>query len=107
MENRLKSPRVNTHDRNRTESLYRGEMDFKIADRVVEVAKKYHRTPAQVAVAWLLGKPGVVSPVVGVSKLSQLQDLVSATELVLEPDDVSYLEELYRPIDNLLSLGSS
>ena len=52
-------------------------------------------------------KPGVVSPVVGVSKLSQLQDLVSATELVLEPDDVSYLEELYRPIDNLLSLGSS
>jgi aryl-alcohol dehydrogenase-like predicted oxidoreductase len=94
-------------DRARTESLYRGEMDFAIADRVIEVAKKYGRTPAQIAVAWLLGKPGVVSPVVGVSKLSQLEDLVSATEIALEPDDVKYLEELYRPVENLLSIGSS
>lgn len=94
-------------DRNRTESLYRGEMDFSIADRVIEVAEKYGKTPAQVAVAWLLGKPGVVCPVVGVSKLSQLEDLVGATEIRLEDEDVTYLEELYKPVENLLSLGSS
>jgi len=94
-------------DRARTESLYRGEMDFAIADRVIEVAKKYGGNPAQIAVAWLLSKPGVVSPVVGVSKLSQLEDLVSATEIVLEPDDVKYLEERYLPVENLLSIGSS
>ena len=94
-------------DRNRTESLYRGEMDFKIADRVVEVAGKYGKTPAQIAVAWLLSKPGVVCPVVGVSKLSQLEDLVGAASIELDVTDVEYLEELYQPVANLLSFGSS
>jgi aryl-alcohol dehydrogenase-like predicted oxidoreductase len=94
-------------DRRRTESLYRGEMDFAIADRVIETADKYGKTPAQIAVAWLLTKPGVVCPVVGVSKLSQLEDLVGAAEIVLEQEDVDYLEELYKPVDNLLSLGTS
>ena len=43
-------------DRARTEGLYRGAATFQIADRVVEVAKKYGRTPAQIALAWLVGK---------------------------------------------------
>jgi len=94
-------------DRVRTEGLYRGKMDFRIADRVIEVARKYGRTPAQIAVAWLISRPGVVSPIVGVSKVSQLEDLVSATEIVLEDEDVAYLEELYEPLVNLLSIGSS
>ena len=91
----------------RTRSLYRGDMDFKIADRVVEVAERYGRSPAQIAVAWLLHKPGVVSPIVGVSRVAQLDDLVAATEITLEADDVLYLEELYRPVENLLSIGHS
>jgi len=94
-------------DRARTEGLYRGEMDFKIADRVVEVAEKYGKSPAQISVAWLLSKPEVYSPVVGVSKISQLDDLVGATEISLEAEDINYLEELYQPLDNLLSLGYS
>ncbi|MET4701347.1 aryl-alcohol dehydrogenase-like predicted oxidoreductase [Constrictibacter sp. MBR-5] len=94
-------------DRKRTEGLYRGEMDFRIAARVVEVAEKLGHTPAQVAVAWLLNKPEVTAPVVGVSKISQLEQLVAATEITLEADDVRYLEELYRPVENLLSLGTS
>ena len=94
-------------DRARTESLYRGANDFAIAERVVAIADKYGKTPAQIAVAWLLGKPGVVCPVVGVSKVKQLDDLVAATRIKLEPEDVSYLEELYQPVANLLSLGSS
>src|SRR5690606_9519243 len=94
-------------DRKRTEGLYRGEMDFRIAARVVEVAEKLGHTTAQIAIAWLLSKPEVTAPVVGVSKTSQLEQLVAATEITLEQDDIRYLEELYRPVDNLLSLGTS
>ncbi len=94
-------------DRDRTEGLYRGEHNFPIAERVAQTAEKHGCTPAQVAVAWLLAKPGVVAPVVGVSKASQIEDLVKATELQLEAEDIDFLEELYRPVDNLLSLGMS
>jgi aryl-alcohol dehydrogenase-like predicted oxidoreductase len=94
-------------DRNRTESLYRGEHVFPIAERVVEVAGKMGCRPAQVALAWLLGKPGITSPVVGVSKIEQLDQLVEAAAMTLDRADVDYLEELYRPVENLLSLGSS
>ena len=94
-------------DRGRTESLYRGEADFAIADRVVEVAERHGRTPAQIALAWLMGKPEVKAPVVGVSRISQLEQLVAAVDIDLPESDVAYLEELYQPLDNLLSFGHS
>ena len=99
--------RSSGQDRARTEGLYRGEMDFKIADRVVEVAERLGHTPAQVSLAWLLNKPEVTAPVVGVSKISQLDQLVEACEITLSADDVTYLEELYQPVENLLSIGFS
>lgn len=94
-------------DRKRTEGLYRGEMDFKIVDRVVEVAERLGHTPAQIAVAWLLNKSEVTAPVVGVSKISQLDQLVEAAQIKLDPADVAYMEELYQPVENLLSIGTS
>lgn len=94
-------------DRQRTQGLYRGEMDFKIADRVIEIAEKYGKTPAQISVAWLMGRPEVTAPIVGVSSVGQLEQLVAASEISLEADDVTYLEELYRPVENLLSIGFS
>ena len=94
-------------DRVRTEGLYRGEAVFSIAERVIEVAAKYGKSPAQIALAWLLGKPGITAPVVGVSKLTQLDELVAATQITLEAEDVAYLEALYRPVENLLSIGHS
>ena len=94
-------------DRLRTESLYQGEMDFKIADRVIEVAEKYGKAPAQIAIAWMLNKPEITSPVIGVSRISQLDQLVEAAEIQLDEKDVEYLEELYRPVVNLLSIGFS
>jgi len=94
-------------DRKRTESLYRGEHVFHVAERVVEVANKYGKAPAQIALAWLLNKPEITAPVVGVSRLEQLDQLVDATQIRLEPDDVAYLEAPYRPVENLLSLGTS
>ena len=94
-------------DRARTESLYRGGHVFTVAERVVEVAEKMGMKPAQVAVAWLLSKPEVTSPIVGVSKVEQLEQLVAASQLELDPADIAYLEEPYQPVENLLSLGSS
>ena len=94
-------------DRARTQSLYRGEAVFDIAGRVIETAEKYGKTPAQIALAWLLSKAGVTAPVVGVSRVEQIDQLIAATEIDLQPDDVAYLEALYRPVENLLSLGAS
>jgi aryl-alcohol dehydrogenase-like predicted oxidoreductase len=94
-------------DRMRTQSLYRGARDFEIADRVVELAKKHGKAPAQLAIAWLLSKPEVHAPIVGVSRVEQLDQLIEATEIALDPADVAYLEERYQPVENLLSLGMS
>jgi 1-deoxyxylulose-5-phosphate synthase len=94
-------------DRRRTESLYRGEHIFDVALRVGEIAEKYGATSAQIALAWLMNKPEITAPVVGVSRIEQLEQLVAAANIKLDPEHVTYLEELYRPVDNLLTLGSS
>jgi len=94
-------------DRVRTEGLYHGAATFEIADRVGEVALKYEKTAAQIALAWLTNKPEITAPVMGVSKISQLDQLVEATDIELADEDVAYLEELYQPLENLLSFGTS
>ena len=99
--------RSSGRDRVRTESLYRGEADFAIADRVVDLASKLGKKPAQLAIAWLMNKPEITSPVVGVSKLSQLDELIEAATIELSAEENEYLEELYKPVVNLLSIGSS
>ena len=94
-------------DRVRTESLYKGAADFEIAARVSEVAQRLGKTPAQIAIAWLLNKPEVHAPVVGVSKVEQLEQLAEAADIELDAADAAYLEELYQPVRNLLSDGYS
>lgn len=94
-------------DRQRTESLYHGEHVFTVAERVVALADKYGKKPAQIALAWLLSKPEVTAPIVGVSKLTQLDELIEATAIELEAEDIAHLEEPYQPVQNLLSLGFS
>lgn len=101
------SARSTGRDRDRTEGLYRGEAVFPIVDRVVDVAKKYGKEPAQIAVAWIRNKPEITSPIVGVSSTKQLEQLLDAATIDLSEEDNAYLEELYQPVDNLLSLGGS
>ncbi|CAO3701231.1 unnamed protein product [Rhizopus microsporus] len=74
-----------------------GSNNDAIIDRVIEIAEKHKRSPAQIALAWLLTKPHVTSPIVGVSKESQLMDLLGSLEVKLTEEDVKYLEELYIP----------
>ena len=94
-------------DRVRTEGLYRGDADFKIADRVIEVADRLGHTPAQIALAWLLSKPEVAAPWSACPRCPSSTSSSPPATIVLDPADVAYLEELYQPLQNLLSIGSS
>jgi aryl-alcohol dehydrogenase-like predicted oxidoreductase len=89
-------------DAERAKGLYQGENDFEIIARVGEVAERLGHTPAQIAIAWMLSKPVITAPIVGVSKLAQLDQLVAAAEIKLSADDIEYLEDLYRPVHNIL-----
>ncbi|HEY0592241.1 MAG TPA: aldo/keto reductase [Thermoanaerobaculia bacterium] len=72
------------------------ENDFDVVDRVVDVATKRGEPPARIALAWLLGKPEVVAPIVGASKLAHLEDAIAALEVKLTPEEMASLEEPYR-----------
>ena len=77
--------------------LYYTESDFKIADRVIEVARTRSVKPAQVALAWMLNKCHITAPIIGASKMEHLDDAVHALDIRLQPDEMTYLEELYLP----------
>jgi aryl-alcohol dehydrogenase-like predicted oxidoreductase len=71
--------------------------DFDVVDALCEVAQASSLPPAQIALAWLLHKPGVSAPIVGATKLQHLDDAVAAVEVDLEPDQIKTLESPYRP----------
>jgi aryl-alcohol dehydrogenase (NADP+) len=77
--------------------LYYNDGDFKVVDRVSEIAGKRGVSNAQVALAWLLAQPGVTSPIVGASKPHHLDDAIAATELKLSEDEIKALKEPYTP----------
>lgn len=78
-------------------SMYYRESDYKVVDRVSEVAKERGVKNAQIALAWMLTKPGVSAPIIGASKMYQLDDALAAVELKLTEDEVKRLEEPYEP----------
>jgi aryl-alcohol dehydrogenase (NADP+) len=77
--------------------LYFSDADFAVADRVVQLAGRLGASAAQVALAWLLGRPGVTSPIIGASRLSHLDEAMGALSLRLSTEEVAFLEELYQP----------
>ncbi len=79
------------------DSLYVPDVDFAVVDRVVEVAGARGVAPAQVALAWLLHKPGVTAPIVGATKDQHVDDALAAEELELTTDEIARLEEPYIP----------
>jgi aryl-alcohol dehydrogenase-like predicted oxidoreductase len=79
------------------DSLYTPEVDFAVVDRAAEVAAERGVPPAQVALAWLLHKPGVTAPIVGATKLAHLEDALAAERLSLDADAIARLEEPYVP----------
>jgi 1-deoxyxylulose-5-phosphate synthase len=79
------------------DSLYTPETDFAIVDRTNEVAAERGVPSAQVALAWVLHKPGVTAPIVGATKAEHVEDALAAAELSLSDEDVRRLEEPYVP----------
>ncbi|WP_245642530.1 aldo/keto reductase [Nonomuraea candida] len=81
----------------RIDHLYDPENDKAIVDRVAQVAARRGLPAAQVALAWVLGRPGVTAPIVGATKERHVDDAVAAVSVSLSEEERSFLEEPYRP----------
>ena len=79
------------------DGLYTPDVDFAVVERVAEIAAERGVPRAQVALAWLLHKPGVTGPIVGATKAEHIADALAAERLVLTGDEVARLEEPYVP----------
>ncbi len=77
--------------------LYEQPTDFDVVERVAELAGGRGVPPAQVALAWLLHKPGVTAPIVGATKLGHIEDALAAEQLSLSEQEIARLEEPYVP----------
>jgi 1-deoxyxylulose-5-phosphate synthase len=73
------------------------EADARVVAGVERVAKEVGRPMAQVALAWVRQKPGVAAPIIGMSKLSQLDEAMAGLDLVLTPEQIARLEAPYVP----------
>jgi 1-deoxyxylulose-5-phosphate synthase len=79
------------------ESLYKPEVDFDVVDQVTAIAGERGVPGAQVALAWLLQRPGVTAPIVGATKLNHLEDALAGEQLALSDQEVERLQEPYVP----------
>jgi len=74
---------------------YERPTDYAVVDVLMAVADKRGLTMAQVALAWLISRPGVTAPIIGATKLSHLESALSALDVKLEPEDFEALDECY------------
>jgi 1-deoxyxylulose-5-phosphate synthase len=73
------------------------DADRKVVDRVAQVAAARGIPRAQVALAWLLAKPVITAPIVGATKLEQLDDALASARIKLSKEEIALLEEPYVP----------
>lgn len=78
-------------------SMYYQPEDFTVLERTQELAQQRGVTSAQVALAWILHKPGVHAPIIGASKMQHLEQAVDALAITLDDDEIASLEALYTP----------
>ena len=82
---------------NLARKFYFADGDFAIADRVGELATRRGVSRMQIALAWVLSRPGVTAPIVGASKLPHLEQAIDALDVKLTPEECVFLEERYQP----------
>jgi aryl-alcohol dehydrogenase-like predicted oxidoreductase len=78
-------------------SMYGRPADLAVIDGVAEIASARGVAPARVALAWLLHQRGITAPIVGVTRIEQVEDAIAAAELALSPDELARLEQPYEP----------
>lgn len=79
------------------DSLYTRPADFDVVDAAAAVAAERGVPQAQVALAWLMQRPGVTAPIVGATKLAHIEDALAAEKLQLTDDEIRRLEDPYVP----------
>jgi aryl-alcohol dehydrogenase-like predicted oxidoreductase len=101
----LARPRRETESRRSTrssndpyaEKLYSGKVDWPIVDAAERIAEDRRVSMAEVALAWLLSRRGVTAPIVGATKIEQLESSLRAVDLELTPDEIARLDAPYTP----------
>jgi aryl-alcohol dehydrogenase (NADP+) len=78
-------------------NMYYRESDFAVVDVVEKLAAEKGVKPAQLALAWLLHKPVVSSPIIGATKMYQLEEAIEAVEIKLTEEEIEALEAPYVP----------
>ena len=74
-----------------------GEKVYGIIDELIAIGKELGASPASVALAWVQGRPGVASTIIGARRLDQLDQNLAALALALNPDQVARLDKLSKP----------
>lgn len=77
--------------------LYFRDEDFAVAEHVADVAKERGVTGSQIALAWILKKPYVHSPIIGATKMDHLNQAIAALDIQLSDEEIKNLEEPYKP----------
>jgi 1-deoxyxylulose-5-phosphate synthase len=91
------SARSETDEFGKTLYAQTAEADKRVVERVAEIAKERGVPRAQIALAWVLQKKPVSSPIIGATKINHLEDAVGALSIKLTSEEVSRLEEPYIP----------
>ena len=78
-------------------SLYFRDEDFAVAELAANIGKERGVTASQVALAWILNKPYVASPIIGATKMDHLEQAIAALDLQLSEEEIKQLEEGYKP----------
>ncbi|MFQ5660736.1 MAG: aldo/keto reductase [Gammaproteobacteria bacterium] len=88
--------------RGQTDKLFKAEgrdleNDYEILDRVNEVAEQQGKSPAQIALAWLLAQPGLTAPITSATQMEHLEQAIAAVDIELTQEQIDYLAEPYQP----------
>lgn len=78
-------------------TMYEGEIEWDTVDAVERIATARGVAMSEIALAWLLSRPGITAPIVGATKPTHLQDAIKAVDIVLTPEEIHQLEAPYRP----------
>ncbi|KAL9656339.1 hypothetical protein ABK040_005106 [Willaertia magna] len=89
-------------DQHKRMGVEMSESDFQIQDKVIEIAKEIGRSPSQVAINWLLSKPGIPSVIMGPRTFEQYQDNMGALEFKLSNEHIAQLDEISKDSPNTI-----
>jgi len=77
--------------------FYYTDVDFETVDRAKGIGERLGKKTAQIALAWMLHKRGISSPIIGATKMHHLEQAIEAVDIELTDEDMTYLEGLYQP----------